>query len=257
VNPRKLLIKLVAATLLLAVASALAAGKLSSTTRIDSEALGYALQYWVYLPDVPADRAELPTIYLTDGQWYLSEGRMIDVLDGEIAAGNIEPVVAVFVDSRDPDDLSHNRRNDQFMCSQAYVAFFVNELVPAISRSFPVSLDPPDRVIGGLSFGGLNAACFGLMASNHFGGIAMQSPASDKHLKVVERLYRENDRMPVKMFFSVGTRRDNTRAARKFHGALVELGYDVTYIEVPQGHNWGNWQPLLDDMLQAFFQSAP
>lgn len=237
--------------------SACMAGVLSEDIRIESNALGYALQYRVYVPEVPAGTTKLPTLYLTDGQWYLSEGNMVDVLDREIAAGNIEPVVAVFVDSRNPDVLSRNRRNDQFMCSQKYVSFFVNELVPEISQSFPVSEKPEDRVIGGLSFGGLNAACFGLMASNHFGGIAMQSPASDKHLKVVEGLYRDSERMPVKVFFSVGTKRDNTKAARKFHRTLVDKGYDVEYLEVPQGHSWSNWQPLLDDLLLTFFKAGP
>lgn len=234
-----------------------AGGTLSPNIRIESKALDYALQYRVYVPEVAADVSDLPTIYLADGQWYLSNGKIVAVLDREIAAGAIEPVVAIFVDSRDPDALSRNRRNDQFMCLREYVAFFVDELIPEISRAFPVSNDPASRVIGGLSFGGLNAACFGLMAPEHFGGIAMQSPANSTHLKVIEGQYRDRKPEPLKMFLSVGTKRDNTRAGRKFHDTLVELGYDVTYIEVPQGHTWRNWRPLLDDLLRAFFQPGP
>lgn len=231
---------------------ALAEGSLSADTRIESVQLGYALQYRVYLPDTPTPE-NLPTIYITDGQWYIAPGNMVSVLDQEIAAGNIEPVVAVFIDSRNPDDLAENRRNQEFMCNERYAAFVVKELLPEISAIYPVSDDRNERVIAGMSFGGLNAACFGLMAPKWFGGLGMLSPASDKHVKIVDELYQENDVKPVRIFFSAGTRRDNTKAARRFHDTLESKGYDVTYVEVPFGHDWSNWGPLLDDLLVTFF----
>ena len=107
-----------------------------------------------------------------------------------------------------------------------------------------------------MSFGGLNAACFGLMAPKWFGGIGMLSPASDKHLDVVNELYEETEPTPVRIFFSVGTRRDNTKAARRFHNTLERKGYEVSYVEVPFGHDWSNWGPLLDDLLVTFFATG-
>lgn len=241
--------------LALSSATALAGGSLSPDTRIASDHLGYSLQYRVYVPEgVTAD--DLPTIYLTDGQWYIEPGGMVSVLDEEIEAQNIEPVVAVFIDSRNPDDLRENRRNQEFMCNQRYADFVTSELIPAISANYPVSNDRADRVIAGLSFGGLNAACFGLMAPASFAGIGMQSPASDRHLEVISELYADNDARPVKMFFSVGRKRDNTKEARRFHKTLKRKGYEVNYIEVPYGHDWSNWGPLLDDLLETFFATT-
>jgi enterochelin esterase-like enzyme len=104
----------------------------------------------------------------------------------------------------------------------------------------------------GISFGGLNAACFGVLIPDVFGNAAMQSPASDKHLKVVGEVYKDTKYSPVKIFLSVGTRNDNTAAGRKFHRILTKKGYDVTYVEVPFGHSWNNWRPLLDDVLIWF-----
>lgn len=237
---------------LLYCGQALADGALSPNIRITSEHLDYSLQYRVYSPGLP-DAEDLPTIYITDGQWYLQPGDMVSTLDREIAAKNIDPVVAVFIDSRNPDELSENRRNQEFMCNQRYVAFVTQELIPAIAATYPVSENRRHRVIAGVSFGGLNAACFGLMAPDWFGGIGMQSPASDEHLKVLNKLYEENERTPVSMFFSVGTRRDNTKAARRFHETLKRKAYPVNYIEVPFGHEWANWRPLIDDLLSTFF----
>jgi len=95
---------------------ALAGGSLSPDTPIASSNLGYTVQYRVYTPEGSAEE-NLPTIYITDGQWYLEPGDMVSVLDREIAAKNIEPIVAVFIDSRNPDDLAENRRNQQFLCN--------------------------------------------------------------------------------------------------------------------------------------------
>ena len=98
---------------------ALANGDLSPNQFIDSKHLGYRLQYRVYVPEGVLQGTKVPTLYLTDGQWYIEYGRTVKVLDREIGAGSIEPVVVVFVDSRDPDDLSVNRRTDQFFGNEA------------------------------------------------------------------------------------------------------------------------------------------
>ena len=226
---------------------------MSDNQRISSKQLGYDLQYRVYRPASTSSEDRLPSLYVTDGQGYLTQGDFKSVLDTAIESGVIEPVLVVFLDSRNPDDLSENRRNSQFMCNEKFAAFFAAELVPTISKSQPVSLLRGDRVSMGLSFGGLNSACFGLMLPKLFSGIAMQSPASDKHLEVVQDLYEQRDTLPLKMFLSVGTRNDNTSAVKRFKRALEDKGYDLTFIKVRGTHNWENWGPLLDDVLLTFF----
>ena len=229
-----------------------AAGTLSDDIRIESTNLGYALQYRVYVPDAPPGQA-LPTLYVTDGSWYLEQGQMKALLDELIATGRIEPLIAVFVDARDPDQLRDNRRNEQLICKLAYARFFASELVPQVEARHPTLRDPARRTILGLSFGGLNAACFGLAIPEVFGTIAMQSPANGEMLKVVGEMYLEEDRLPLRMFLSVGRRNDNTDAVRGFRRILESKGYQVTFREVPQGHSWSNWRPLLPDVLETFF----
>lgn len=107
-------------------------GNLSDNIRFSSEALGYDLQYRVYEPEGARRNAALPTLYITDGQWYISRGELPKLLDAEIAAGNIDPLLVVFVDSRNPDRLQQNRRNQQFFCNPRYVDFFTEELLPAL-----------------------------------------------------------------------------------------------------------------------------
>ena len=75
-------------------------GTLGPNQIFTSQALGYDLQYRVYSP--PGEHSELPVLYVTDGQWYIEPGELHVVLDQMIAEGSIEPVLAVFVDNRDP-----------------------------------------------------------------------------------------------------------------------------------------------------------
>ena len=228
-------------------------GTLGDNQRIFSKHLGYELQYRIYKPAATSADDKLPSLYVTDGQAYLEQGDFKSVLDTAISTGIIKPVLVVFLDSRNPDDLSENRRNSQFMCNTKFATFFANELVPTINKEQPVSLSRDDRVILGVSFGGLNSACFGLMLSKLFSGIAMQSPASGDHVEVVRESYEQKDALPLKMFLSVGTRNDNTKAVKRFKETLEGKGYDLTFIKVRGEHNWENWDGLLDDVLLTFF----
>lgn len=225
-------------------------GSLSGNLRIDSQQLGYALQYRVYSPPGVMEQRDHPVLLVTDGQWYLAQGGMVAVLDRMILAGEIPPVFVVFVDSRDPDDLGENRRNREFMCKVAYANFYTAELLPHLYTRYPIGRDRDDTHILGLSFGGLNSACFGALASNRFSGIGMHSPASDRHIEAMLPLYRDGAQSPLRVFISAGTRGDNLRAARRLVAALEADGHDVTF-EINRGasHDWDNWRELLDDAL--------
>ena len=239
--------------LLMLTGSAFAESTLTPDLRFSSEALGYDLQYRVYLPDGYESKKNLPVLYMTDGQSYIKNGRVPRVLDRLIEAERIEPVIAVFVDPRDPDDLDKNRRSRQFACNADFLKFFSDELIPTIEQEYPAATNREKRTILGVSFGGLNAACFGLMGHKIFSGIGMHSPA---HHPVPGLLpaYEKAPTLPLKIFLSTGEPYDNTRANREFRSLLREKGYELKYIEVPKEHNWDNWKPLIDDVLLYFYK---
>lgn len=232
---------------------AFADSTLTPDIRISSEALGYDLQYRVYLPDGYESQVDLPVLYITDGPGYIRQGRVPRVLDRLIRSERIEPVVAVFVDARDPDDNEINRRNQQFMCNAEYLRFFTGELIPAIEHSYPVASDREKRTILGVSFGGLNAACFGLMGHETFSGIGMHSPANHPVPNLLPG-YEKAPLLPLKIFLSTGQPNDNTNSNRRFRALLKNKGYPLKHVEVSEGHNWDNWKPLIDDVLLYFYK---
>jgi enterochelin esterase-like enzyme len=232
--------------------SVLADGKLTDDVRITSKVLGYDLQYRVYLPDGHNPQEEYPVMFLTDGQNYLGKGYMDTVLDELIGSKQTEPLVAVFVDPRNPDNLEDNRRRRQFLCNEDYLVFYIEELIPVIESTYPVIKNREGRTIMGLSFGGTNAACFGLLGYDVFSGIGMQSPANHPIPNLLPA-YQSTPMLPLRIFLSTGTPNDNTRANRDFHEILEAKQYLMKYIEVREGHNWDNWGPLLDDALIFFY----
>jgi len=244
--------RIAAVALLFISVTAQAAGSLSPDIRISSEVLDYDLQYRVYVPESIDHSEDLSVLYVTDGPGYVSEGRMPRVLDELIGNALIDPLVVVFVDARDPDKPSSNRRNSQFLCNRDYLSFYENELIPQIERDYPVGTSREHRGILGVSFGGTNAACFGLMGYETFSLIGMHSPANHP-IKGLLPAYEEMPLLPLRIFLSTGKPDDNTRANRKFRRVLEKKGYDLKYIERTAGHNWDNWRPLVDDVLLHFY----
>ena len=232
--------------------NAQASGQLGENQLLSSSILGYDLQYRVYVPEHYESLDSLPVLYVTDGPSYISNGELHLLMDKEISEGRIEPVIAVFVDARDPHKLERNRRNTEFFCNPKYVGFFTRELLPKIDSDYKTRKDRQHRVILGLSFGALNSACFGLLAVESFAGIAMQSPALHPVNDLFER-YERNGLQPLNIFLSTGSINDNTSDNRKWHRHLKKIGYEVTYRETREGHNWRNWRRLQDDVLWAFF----
>lgn len=227
-----------------------AKGALKGPYRIGSESLGYDLQYWVYLPENA--RKPIPELYVTDGNAYLAAGDLVDVLDSEIETGRIEPFGVIFVDSRDPDYPEASRRNREFMCNVDYAKFYVGELMPEVSRLWTGADPSTVRGMMGVSFGGINSACFGMMLPGVFQLLIMHSPASDAHLDVIDKLYRERPPNPSAFFVSHGGPGDNGEAAEHFVRTLESRGYPVQHVTTDGGHDWDQWRPLLDDSLQAF-----
>ena len=237
-------------------AAAFASG-LGPNVRISSDVLGYDLQYRVYTPKGVEGDEKLAVLFVTDGPAYIQQGRVPQVLDRLIDSARIDPVVAVFVDARDPDDLGVNRRNREFFCNEDYLSFYVSELIPAVERAYPVQNVREARSIVGVSFGGLNAACFGFMGYEFFSGIGMHSPAIHPVDNLLEA-YQESPRLPLRIFLSTGYPDDNTSENRRFQRMLRDKGYDMEFVQINAGHDWDNWRRLIDDVLLYFYgRSAP
>jgi enterochelin esterase family protein len=231
-----------------------AKGNLSDNIKINSKALGYDLQYKVYTPSGYASQKDLPVLFITDGHEYADDrmGALVTVTDNLIAAKKIKPLVLVFVDPREPSNLSNNKREQEFLMNENYLKFYRQELVPAIETAYKVKKSPDARGILGTSFGGVNSTYFALNAPDVFRMVAINSPAYWARPQLLEQLITK-PKLPVKVFLSTGANYDGGELTRIARAAFQLKGNQLHYIEVNQGHSWGQWRTLMDDMLQYFF----
>jgi enterochelin esterase-like enzyme len=228
-------------------------GVVSEPQVIFSEHLKYTVRYWVYTPPGYDTLENLPVMYVTDGQEYLSPemGALPIVLDNLIADNAIHPIVAVFLDPRDPQT-GQNRRGTELLTNDRYETFLIRELIPNIETEYRVGRKTEDRAFLGASLAGLRGTWAIMQYPQVWGMAGIQSPYFKAKPRVLAQ-FAEARRLPVRVFVNQGTYDLDVEGTRHFRDVLKAKGYDYRYIETNDGHSYGNWRGLLDDMLIFFF----
>jgi enterochelin esterase-like enzyme len=229
-------------------------GTLKSDLLFNSKILNYQITYNVYLPAGFEKLGKLPVIYVTDGYEYMHPkmGNMITVLDNLIAEKKIRPIAAVFVDHREPVNRSNNRRMQELAMSSIYLDFFTKELLAEIEKNYPLSTEAKNRGIMGASMGGLTATYFAFTRPEVFGLAGIQSPAFWTKPQIYQ-LCSSPTNPSMKISMTSGLINDTSKESLKMK-AVLEAGSCVFhYREVNEGHSWGNWRNLIDDVLIDLF----
>jgi len=228
-------------------------GKVITDILFNSKVLGYQLMFNVYLPVGFEKSGKLPSLYVTDGYEYMHPrlGDMITILDNLYADKKIKPAVYVFIDHREPVNRSNNKRMEELAMNEEYYNFFTTEFIPHIESVYPVVVDPMQRAILGESMGGLTAAYFAFVKPGVFGMAGIQSPA----FRARPQIYSicDNPSQPIKVSMTSGLINDASEASRKMKSILESNACIYKYREVNDGHSWGNWRNLIDDILIDFF----
>jgi enterochelin esterase family protein len=61
------------------------------------------------------------------------------------------------------------------------------------------------------------------------------------------------EKPPVKIYMTSGVINDSKEGVEKMKKVLEKNTCTFQYKEVNQGHSWGNWKDLIDDILIYFF----
>jgi enterochelin esterase family protein len=229
-------------------------GALTEDILFFSNELGYQIMYKVYTPPHYEKHSSLPILYVTDGYEYLHPkmGNMTAVLDNLILENKIEPIIAVFVDHREPVNRSNNKRMTELTLNPKYLNFFIEELIPHAEKKLKVSGAATTRGIMGANIGGLNAAYFAFTRPDVFGISAIQSPSFYTQPQIY-KICDTPESPKIKVYMSSGVMNDASPSTRKMKAIMETNACVYTYQEVNQGHSWGNWRNLIDDILTYFF----
>jgi enterochelin esterase family protein len=251
------------------------------TRRFKSSLLNNGRDLVIYLP-VGYDRnARMPygLVVFFDGYAYMPKGAEQPwipgptILDNLIAEKRIPPVVGLFIDN--PPGL----RNPELACNLKFLDSLNAEMVPWVREHYNVSRDPKNSLVGGLSFGGLSAACAALHHPETFGNVLSQSggfawspPKSgedlfermrandpDEEPNWLTKQFIESPRLPIHFYMTAGKDefdasgggRDILTTNRHLRDVLLAKGYEVHYDEFYGGHDFLSWRGSLADGLIA------
>jgi len=222
---------------------------------LDSAALEQTRTFFVYAPAGQIIGEKLPAVYIHDGGEYINLIDAPAILDRLIAAGEIPPLVAVFIPPFD--------RSQEYDRNDAYVQFLADELVPFVRQNYDTDPDPAKTGTLGASLGGLIAVHAGLTRPDTFGLVGGYSGAYTMDNDAVIRQVGRAGTEAVRFYLNVGIYETavggdpdtgNLLAAnRRLVEALSTGDYDFQYLEAPQGHSWGLWRDYFGDGLRFLY----
>jgi enterochelin esterase-like enzyme len=215
-------------------------------TEIESRIRGNRRKVLVYLPPGYEESGELryPTAYFGDASDYVSRVPVPRILDYVIARGAVAPLIAVFVEPVP--------RSEEYRMNEQYRRFLAEELVPWIDGRYRTIASPESRAILGGSRGGLAAADAAYFHADTFGACGAIAPATSP-TNLVDVVAR-GEVKPVRFFVLVGLYDLDWRPdGIALHEALRTQGYDVGFLEIPEGHSWNAWKSHIDDVLVYLF----
>ncbi|WP_283135860.1 alpha/beta hydrolase [Rhizohabitans arisaemae] len=240
------------------------AGATLHTYTFRSEAFGNERTVTVYTPPVPLpEGGDHPVVFLIDGEMMLAEG-YADILTNLIAAGEVPPLVGVFVHNVFADS-----RMLEMSCRQEFVTLYADELMPWLRREYGVTADPARTVVSGSSYGGLSSAWLAYNRSDVFGRVLSMSGSHwwgkrtaygadsgpyefgrDDETEWLTRQFATAPLLPVTFWIDAGTLENDPgvdglsllSSNRNLRTVLQAKGYQVRYHEFSGGHDTSGWR---------------
>lgn len=212
---------------------------------------------WLHIPHGIDPAHEVGCVVFQDGGGFLDPDddlRAALVLDNLVAAGDITPMVGLFVDP--PAD--RNAEYDAF--DGSYADLLADSVLPLVREHVHLAEDPSHRIVAGFSSGG-NAALTAAWHRPDVFGCVVAFSASFPQIpggNPFPQLIASEPRRPLRVFLQVGHRDlgwdeptdnwlvDNLRTA----AAFLEAGYDSRLVLGDGGHDSSHAGALLPDALR-------
>lgn len=220
--------------------------------RFHSKILGDARRIWVYTPwNYRNDGSPHNLLILTDGFEYMNMGAEI-VFNNLINDERIPPMVCVFVESKE-------NRYEELTCNEKFSDFLSKELITWIHENYNISKNPKERIVGGVSLGGLAATHIAYKNPHIFGNVLSQSGSYWYENQWLTKEYENNERLPIKFYLNAGVLEDHRyddepimmEVINNMRDVLLNKGYSVAYENFPSGHDYLGWGETLATGLIA------
>ncbi len=223
------------------------------TKSIFSTHLDTIYQLKIYLPPGYNGNSSThyPTVYFQDGFEYLNLARAINVFDNLLDSNKIKPLIGVFV--------KPNNRNTEYggNLREEYQLFFIEELVPFIDSSYNTITESSSRLVMGASLGGNISSLISYNNPDVFANCGIHSGALWVNNNEALNLIINGPKKDIKWSSIWGSYEGTIRSDMSMlRDELITKGYELDWLELPEGHSWGLWRATIDRILEYFFPSS-
>lgn len=229
---------------------------------------GTIRQYFVYAPANLDPSKPAAVMVFQDGHTYLKpdgDFRATVVLDNLIAAGDIPPMIGIFInpgnlDTELPKDpwKGNNRSVEYDTLSDAYARFLTDEILPEVAKTHNLTTNPEQRAICGLSSGGICAWTVAWQRPDIFRKVVSQigSFTNIRGGDIYPGLIRKTPPKPIRAFFQDGINDlDNPHGSwplgnMQMQAALKFAKYDHRYVWTHGSHSGKDGGAIFPDTLR-------
>jgi enterochelin esterase-like enzyme len=211
------------------------------------------------------DRSEgepLPLLVVHDGPEYDRFSELTRFLAWGVSTDRIPSLRAALLAPIDRDEI--------YSASAAYARALAQEIIPALSQLAPTPLGRVMRAGMGASLGALamlhahrtNAAAFGGLFLQSGSFFRQRFDSQEAGFGRFRRITRFVGKVvsevawvqPIRLAMTCGRAEENLRNNRFIRDALAAQGYDISWHEHPDAHNWTSWRDTLDPHLTRFLR---
>ena len=203
----------------------------------------------VYLPhDYDSTKKDYPLLVVTDGEDWLSQCMVQDVLDHRFT-NEIEPSIVLF-----PTERGMGGSN-----TAEYARMVARELIPLVETKYRVRQGRKDRTVLGKRGGAVAAVFIALAYPDDFGRCVAISYGRADTVRSQKIRTMAEQRDGVKPKFRVSWNRYEKWRPQSFHcrqqsvdvsNLLRELGYEVSGGEKKESSNWRSWRVHFGEALE-------
>jgi enterochelin esterase-like enzyme len=229
---------------------------------------GTSRKIHLYIPANHDPKKETAVMVFQDGHTYVNpkgDFRVTTVFDNLIAAGDMPPVIGIFIDpghkgEADPKSpwKNSNRSFEYDTLSADYATFLLDEILPLVGKDYSLTADPDKRAICGTSSGGICAWTVAWERPDQFRKV-VSSIGSFTNIRggdVYPGKIRKAEKKPIRGFFEEGIEDlDNEHgnwplANMAMEAALKFKGYDYKYVWGRHGHSGKNMGAIFPDAMR-------
>ncbi|PJC87994.1 hypothetical protein CSW98_02415 [Vibrio sp. HA2012] len=194
-------------------------------------------------------------LIIFDGDKYIHQGKIPEILDNMKGKNEIPSVKAVFITNPSPES-----RSRELSCNPVFSDALVNEILPELQKEENLG-DKNKKILIGSSYGGLISAYTAIRYPDIFCGVLSlsgsfwwtshsDSKESGQEKQVISQLTQKKT-LPIRWYFSAGIF-ENTwifPANEELRSVLKSKGYQYCFRPVASSHDMLSWRTTFPDGL--------